>query len=90
VGVDLEPVGFQDVPGLAAHKTRSTFGTGVGQAVAEPGHQALDAGVGIRQRPCPPQFVDDGVEGDDPVEVEDEHGQQRPLLRAADRDHPAV
>ena len=54
------------------------------------GDEVLQRRRGRRRRAARPERVDETVERDDPSRLEQEHGQQRTLLRAAQRDRLAI
>src|SRR5207248_8375613 len=57
---------------------------------AQPRDVSVERLLDARRRPLAPERVDQPVARDDLVRVQHEHGEQRALLRAAERDEPAV
>jgi hypothetical protein len=58
------------------------------QGREQPRDQGLGAGAG--QGPFTPELLHEHVERYHPVEMKDEHGQEGPLLGAADLEHPSA
>ena len=91
VGVDQAGVTLEHIARLPAPEAqRSLVRADLGQTPAQPRDQGLGAGAGAGQAPFTPEFLDEHVERYDPVEVKDEHGQEGPLLGAADLEHPSA
>lgn len=90
VRVHLSRIGLQQITRLPASQAASRLRAEVGEAPPETGHQALHAGTGAGREPLTPELLHDRVEGNHAVEVDDQHGQQRPLLGASDHRHPSA
>src|SRR5205814_10462929 len=54
----------------------------------QPGHEALERHPDAGRRRLAPQLIDQDVDRDDTVQPDQERGEQRPLLGAADLDDP--
>ena len=78
VAVDLQ---------LVAAPARDDLGVAAaGEQLAQPPHVVLDHLARARRRLLTPQALDQPVCGDEPVGLEAEHRQDRPLFRTAQRD----
>ena len=82
--VELGRVDPQHVAGRAGEEPA------VAELFAQPGNVALDDLCDRRRRRLPPQLVDQPLRRDDVVGVQQQDGEQRPLLAAAEHERTIV
>ena len=84
IDIELARLDSQEVPAWAALESIAA------KRAAQPRDVSVERLLDARRRPLAPERVDQPVARDDLVRVQHEHGEQRALLRAAERDEPAV